>query len=101
MIIGSAVAGALLAGSFASALWRWLAYPVGFLGGAFGFGLGAALFEPIVLGGIIEAAAYSILTFLLSGGRDRADPTSSWIFAGIVAAGFLGMTYAAWKKNRR
>jgi cytochrome c biogenesis protein CcdA len=101
LIFISAIAGAFLAGSFAGALWHWLAIPAGILGLIFGFALATTLLgHPTILCGVIEAAFYSYITFLFSGGRDRADPTPSWIFAGIVAAVFLGATFSAWKTNR-
>lgn len=100
LIIAGVLAGALLAGSSAGALWRWLVYPAGFLGGVLGFAIAITLLQPTVLCGIIEAVAYSCMTFVLSGGRDRADPSPSLISAGIVAAVFLGVTFAAWRRNR-
>jgi hypothetical protein len=101
LIFISAIAGAYLASSLAGALWHWLAIPAGILGLIFGFALSTTLLgNPTILCGLIEATFYSCITYLFSGGRDRADPTPSWILAAIVAAVFLGATFSAWKKNR-
>jgi hypothetical protein len=90
-----AAAGAIAGFVGARAVLPWLAIP----GGVIGLIAAAAILRRTILGGVAQATFYAFVTFIFTGGRDRADPTPSLVMASVAAALFLSATYSRWKNR--